>query len=173
MPLHDVFGAVPGGSIIALIIVLLGLAMVFIGKHIVKFIIFLIGGLIGASLAFILTLPHLGFSLAIIAAIAGFLILGFIAYLLMPVGASIVAGALTYFLAKPILGGIILPLILAAIVFIAVLILFDKILGVGTAFLGSILVVSGLSRFIALNIYLDLLIVIGLTAIGSVIQLRS
>ncbi|RLE78995.1 MAG: hypothetical protein DRJ36_03860, partial [Thermoprotei archaeon] len=92
--------------------------------------------------------------------------------LLLPVGGGLVAAALTYLFLKPLLN-VIFALIIAVIIFFAVLMLFNKIVAVGTAFLGSLIFLAGIKRFISMNIYLSLLIIAILTAIGCIVQLRS
>ena len=51
--------------------------------------------------------------------------------------------------------------------------LFNKIVAVGTAFLGSLIFLAGIKQFISLDIYLSLLIVAVLTVIGCIVQLRG
>ena len=67
----------------------------------------------------------------------------------------------------------IFALIIAVIVFFAVLMLFNKTVAVGTAFLGSLIFLAGIKQFIPIDIYLSLLIVAVLTVVGCIVQLRG
>jgi len=160
-----------GSLLTGLILALLGLILVFAGRGVIKFIAFLIGGIIGGLAASIIIAPYLG-GATILAGIIGFILVGALTQLLLPVGAGLIAAALTYLFLKPLLN-VIFALILAVIMFFAVLMLFNKILAVGTAFLGSLIFLMGIRQFISLDIYLSLLIIAVLTAIGCIVQLKS
>ena len=160
-----------GSLLTGLILALLGLILVFAGRGVIKFIAFLIGGIIGGLAASIIIAPYLG-GATILAGIIGFILVGALTQLLLPVGAGLIAAALTYLFLKPLLN-VIFALILAVIMFFAVLMLFNKILAVGTAFLGSLIFLMGIRQFISVDIYLSLLIIAILTAIGCLVQLKS
>ena len=160
-----------GSLLTGLILMLLGLILVFAGRGVIKFIAFLIGGIIGGLAASIIMAPYLG-GATILAGIIGFILVGALTQLLLPVGAGLIAAALTYLFLKPLLN-VIFALILAVIMFLIVLMLFNKTLEVGTAFLGSLIFLMGIRQFISLDIYLSLLIIAVLTAIGCIVQLRS
>ena len=160
-----------GSLLTGLILALLGLILVFAGRGVIKFIAFLIGGIIGGLAASIIIAPYLG-GATILAGIIGFILVGALTQLLLPVGAGLIAAALTYLFLKPLLN-VIFALILAVIMFFAVLMLFNKILAVGTAFVGSLIFLMGIRQFISLDIYLSLLIIAVLTAIGCIVQLKS
>ncbi|RLG08662.1 MAG: hypothetical protein DRN68_03235 [Thaumarchaeota archaeon] len=154
-----------------LILALLGLVLVFAGKGVIKFIAFLVGGIIGGLAVSVIMAPYLG-GATILAGIIGFILIGALTQLLLPVGAGLVAAALTYLFLKPLLG-VIFVLIFAIVMFFVVLMLFNKILAVGTAFLGSLIFLAGIQRFVSLDTYLSLLIIVALTAIGCIVQLKS
>ena len=160
-----------GSLLTGLILALLGLILVFAGRGVIKFIAFLTGGIIGGLAASIIIAPYLG-GATILAGIIGFILVGALTQLLLPVGAGLIAAALTYLFLKPLLN-VIFALILAVIMFFAVLMLFNKILAVGTAFLGSLIFLMGIRQFISVDIYLSLLIIAILTAIGCLVQLKS
>jgi len=160
-----------GSLLTGLILALLGLILVFAGRGVIKFIACLTGGIIGGLAASIIIAPYLG-GATILAGIIGFILVGALTQLLLPVGAGLIAAALTYLFLKPLLN-VIFALILAVIMFFAVLMLFNKILAVGTAFLGSLIFLMGIRQFISLDIYLSLLIIAVLTAIGCIVQLKS
>lgn len=167
---ENILQASLGSLLTGLILMLLGLILVFAGRGVIKFIAFLIGGIIGGLAASIIMAPYLG-GATILAGIIGFILVGALTQLLLPVGAGLIAAALTYLFLKPLLN-VIFALILAVIMFLIVLMLFNKTLAVGTAFLGSLIFLMGIRQFISLDIYLSLLIIAVLTVIGCIVQLR-
>ena len=169
--LENLFQVPLGSFLIGLILALLGLILVFAGRGVIKFIAFLIGGIIGGLAASIIMAPYLG-GATILAGVIGFILVGVLTQLLLPVGAGLVAAALTYLFLKPLLN-MIFALILAVIMFFVVLMLFNKIIAVGTSFLGSLIFLAGIREFVSLDIYISLLIIAVLTAIGCIIQLKS
>ena len=155
-----------------LLLIVLGLALTFLGKKLVKAIAFIVGGLIGALLALMLAPLFVSPPLTYLAALIGFIVLGLICYLLLPFGGGVIAGLAAFFLLKGLVGFLMAALI-ALIVLIVVIILFDKILAVGSAFAGSIVVLAGLSQLgLALLPAIQLIILLLLTVLGSIVQLK-
>jgi len=161
------------GTLSGIVLVVLGLLLVFVGRKLVKVLTFLAGGIIGALLAYTYSLPHFGVPVAYAIAAAGFIVLGIIAYLLLYVAAGIAAGILVYLFTNPIFDGVLIPIILAIIAFAVVIILFNKILSVGTAVLGAIIVAAGINRLTPLNLFLTVAIIVVLAALGSYVQLKQ
>ena len=152
--------------------IVLGLALTFLGKKLVKAIAFIVGGLIGALLALMLAPLFVSPPLTYLAALIGFIVLGLIFYLLLPFGGGVIAGLAAFFLLKGLVGFLMAALI-GLIVLIVVIILFDKILAVGSAFAGSIVVLAGLSQLgLALLPAIQLIILLLLTVLGSIVQLK-
>ncbi len=152
--------------------IVLGLALTFLGKKLVKAIAFIVGGLIGALLALMLAPLFVSPPLTYLAALIGFIVLGLIFYLLLPFGGGVIAGLAAFFLLKGLVGFLMAALI-ALIVLIVVIILFDKILAVGSAFAGSIVVLAGLSQLgLAFLPAIQLIILLLLTVLGSIVQLK-
>ena len=152
--------------------IVLGLALTFLGKKLVKAIAFIVGGLIGALLSLMLAPLFVSPPLTYLAALIGFIVLGLIFYLLLPFGGGVIAGLAAFFLLKGLVGFLMAALI-ALIVLIVVIILFDKILAVGSAFAGSIVVLAGLSQLgLALLPAIQLIILLLLTVLGSIVQLK-
>ena len=152
--------------------IVLGLALTFLGKKLVKGVAFIVGGLIGALLALMLAPLFVSPPLTYLAALIGFIVLGLIFYLLLPFGGGVIAGLAAFFLLKGLVGFLMAALI-GLIVLIVVIILFDKILAVGSAFAGSIVVLAGLSQLgLALLPAIQLIILLLLTVLGSIVQLK-
>ena len=156
-----------------IILIVLGLAVAFLGRKLVKVVFFLIGGVIGALLALIIAPMFLAPPYTYLLAVVGFVIVGLIFYLLLPFGAGLLAGVATFLLLRGFVD-LILAVILALIALIVVVILFNKILSVATAFLGSLIFVVGLSQVgVVLPEFLQLILIALITVLGSIVQLKT
>ena len=159
-------------SISSLLLIALGLALTFLGKKLVKAIAFIIGGLIGALLALMISPLFLSPPFTYLAALIGFVVLGLISYFLLPFGGGVIAGLATFLLLKGVVG-LLMAALIALIVLIIVVILFNKILTVGTAFAGSLVTLAGLSQLgLTLPSVIQLIILILLTVLGSIVQFK-
>ncbi len=157
----------------AIILIIIGLLFVFMGRRLVKILTFIIGGFIGAVFAYSYGLGAFGLPTAYALGALGFVVGGLIAYVLLYVVAGAVAGLIVYHTLRPLFPDIVIPLILAIIAFIAVMILFNQILSVGTAFLGALMISTGLGGLITLSPLLMIVLIIVLAAAGSYIQFKQ
>lgn len=156
-----------------IILIVLGLALTFFGRKLVKTIFFVAGGLIGTLLTLYFFSQLVGEPLIYIAAIIAFVVVGFLFYKLLPIGAGLVAGLMAFLLLEPIIKNLVIAFILALIVLIVVIVLFNKLLTIGTALLGSIIFVAGLGLLTPLNSLAQLLLIIVFTVLGCVVQLKT
>ena len=150
----------------------------FLGRKLVKIVFFLLGGLIGALLALRVAFLFISSSYIYFAALAGFIIVGLIFYYLLPFGAGLMAGLATFLILRPIIGDLLITLLFALAALIIVVILFNKLFTIGTAFLGSIILLAGLDQIAVQNgIYLpfiiQLILLIVFTAIGCYVQFKT
>jgi len=111
---------------LGLILIILGLVMAFLGRKIIKITTFILGGLIGAALAYNYFLPRFGLPITYIITIAAFLVIGGLALILLYLSAGLAAGAATYVITSKLFSGFWIPLLSAIIIFAVVLILFSK-----------------------------------------------
>jgi len=137
-----------GSPIVALVIVVLALVLIFAGRSMLKLLVFLAAGFVGALIGgLVVGLVALPF--ALIGAVIGFVILGLLGVFLMRLTVAIVLGYVGYSLVGAIMGSTgIIPLAAGVVCFIVALVLSDKILSVATAFLGGALLFEGLLFFI-------------------------
>lgn len=156
-----------------LLLIVFGLVMAFYGRKIAKIITFLVGGVVGALFTYTYIAPRMALEppLNYVAAFAAFIVVGLLAIVLLYLSAGIAAGAATYLFTKPLFSGWT-PIILAAIAFAVVLILFNKVLSVGTAILGGIIVAYGANVLLPLIPPLPLIIAAVVAVIGSYYQLK-
>jgi hypothetical protein len=141
----DLVSSVSSLSYIILLIV--GLALVFYGRAILKSVAFLIGAIIGATLAlnlaefihpFVDDYIGLGFCL-IIAVILGAIIGGYLGMAFLRWMIAIFMGGIGYMIAAAFFDPGIIPIIVGIVVFAIILIMFDKFLSVITAMFGAFL----------------------------------
>ena len=164
---------IASASISSILLIVLGLALTFLGKKLVKAIAFIVGGLIGALLALMIAPLFLSPPFTYLAALIGFVVLGLISYFLLPFGGGVIAGLATFLLLKGVVG-LLMAALIALIVLIIVVILFNKILTVGTAFAGSLVTLAGLSQLgLTFPSIIQLIILILLTALGSIVQFKT
>jgi len=156
-----------------LMLTILGLVVAFFGRKLAKIVFFLVGGIIGALLALLISPMFISPPYSYIAAVVGFVIVGLIFLLLMRFGAGIVAGLATFMLLRGIVD-VLLAIIIALIVLIIVIVLFDKVLSIITAFVGSLIFMAGLQQAGAsLPVFLQIIIIAVITILGSIVQLRT
>ncbi|MCS7132780.1 MAG: hypothetical protein N3F65_00525 [Nitrososphaeria archaeon] len=159
-------------TVSSLLLIVLGLALTFFGRKLVKTIFFIVGGLIGALLTLYLASPIIGEPLIYLAVLVAFIVAGFLFYKLLPIGAGLIASFTAFYLLEPVLG-LMVAIIIALIVFVVIAVLFNKLLSIGTALLGSIIFVAGLSQLTPLNNFIQLLLIVVLTILGSVVQFKT
>ncbi len=161
-------------SILAIIFLIMGLVLVFYGRKLVKIITFIVGGIVGAILIYEYVIPWLNISAPFnyILALLGFIISGVLAIAIVHLLGAVIAGYLAYRLINPYFQDWILPLLIAIIAFAIVLVLFNKLLSIGTAVLGAILVSYSINIFIPLGMVISLIIVVVLAVAGAYYQLK-
>ena len=167
-----------GATVSGIILIVLGLVLMFLGRKLVKVIFFLVGGIIGALLVLRFAYLFPTMSYAYLAALIGFITVGLIFYFLLPFGAGLLAGLATFLILRPIIGDLLITVILALAALIIVVILFNKLLIVGTAFLGALILLTGLNQIaIQSNIILaepiQLALLVIFTIIGCWVQFKT
>jgi hypothetical protein len=134
-------------SLSYIILLIIGLALVFYGRVILKSVAFLIGAIIGATLALNLAIllgPLFKEYIAtefciIIAVLLGAIIGGYLGMAFLQWMVAIFMGGIGYMIAAAIFGPGIIPIIVGIVVFAIILIMFDKFLSVITAMFGAFL----------------------------------
>jgi hypothetical protein len=139
-----------------LLILLVGLGLAFLGRKIIKILVFCGGGIAGASLAYAL-LKNQADPIPLIAILVGFLILGFLSLVVLKFIFGAMVGIAAFFIANAITGNVLMAILIGILVFILGWFLFKVYLSVATAFAGGVLAFAGLQSigvpdFIALII---------------------
>ncbi|MEM1584043.1 MAG: hypothetical protein QXF28_04570 [Nitrososphaerota archaeon] len=159
---------------LAILFIILGLIMTFYGRKLVKVVSFIVGGIIGAILIYQYVVPWLeiGEPFSYIMSLLGFIIAGVLAIALIQLLGAMIVGYLAYRFVYPYFHDWVISLVIAVVVFAVVLILFNKLLSIGTAILGALLVTYSINLIIPLTPIISLIIVIVLAIVGAYYQLR-
>jgi hypothetical protein len=163
--------AVPAWALLLSMLVV-SLILLFAGRKVVKFLAFLVFGLIGASIGGILVaqlLAGAGSLGTIIGLLLGFILGGFIGVMLLALGIGIVIGYAAYVLTASLVSGTAVPLIVGFLFFIVGLALHNKILSFVTAVAGGILLFDVLEIY-GLGSILSAVIAVVATLAGIWVQ---
>jgi hypothetical protein len=126
-----------------LLILLVGLGLAFLGRRIIKILVFCGGGIAGASLAYAL-LNGQDQPIPLIAALVGFFVLGFLSIVILKFIFGAMVGIAAFFIANAITGNILMAILIGILIFILGWFLFKYYLSLATAFAGGVLVFAGL-----------------------------
>jgi len=166
-------GAVGGFPDVLLVLILLGvaLALIFVGRSVIKVLAFAFVGLVGASIG-----AGIGVSLGtpgiLLGAVLGFAVGGLLGLLAVAVGVGIALGYVAYHVSLYLVGMDTLALLAGAVFFVVGLAFSGKILTVVSSVLGALIL---LDVMLAFNIGPEVgLIVSGVAAVAGVLfQNRS
>jgi len=172
----NIFNSIPDlpPQIGPIIILALALLLIFAGKGVIKAIIFVIAGLAVLSIALVFAAIYLSLSLPvlIILALAAFIVGGVIGILLLPVGIGIALAVVGYSITQPLFNNTLIALVIAVILFIAGIILADKILIIASVFLGGLMLLSAITA-LGVPVLAAVLLAIILSCLGIVVQSRG
>ena len=126
----------------SLVTVFVGLGLAFIGRKVVKILVFVGAGLAGAKIAYEL-LSNQAQPIPLVAALVGFIVLGFLSLMVLKFIFAIMLGIAGYFVFAA-LSNVLLGILAAIVIFVIGLFLFKYYLSIATAFGGGVLVFAGL-----------------------------
>jgi len=156
--------------LIAIALMLLGVALAFAGRKAWKHIMSFVGAVIGGLLGFLFGAAVGGWIIGFIAGIVGSMIGGAVFVFIARVGIAVVAGVLAFIIVaggttSEIAGGLI-----GMIVLIATFIYAETAIGVVTAVVGGLLFGSGMF-LLDLNMTMTVLCVLALAVFGGAFQM--
>jgi len=155
------------------ILLILGLVLALAGRSLVKILIFLAGGIVGASVGFAFTRALVGTGIwPYLGAALGFVAVGFIAYGLAFLAFGLIVGALAFSLVRLFIASNLLALLAAVIGFILGIVLFNYYLSIATALGGGAMSWYAL-HILGLPTVVAVLAGIGVALIGMYIQLSQ
>lgn len=131
----------------AIILAIVGLALIFAGRHIIRVIAFLAVGLVVAALGAAFGALILGIIGLLVGGFLGFIIGGILSLLLLPIAIGIGAGVIAFNMAQTLAHVYILSVVTGIVVFIIGIVLSAKLLSLATAGFGSLLLFNALVFF--------------------------
>lgn len=156
--------------LIALVLMLLGLALAFAGRKVWKHVMSFVGAIIGGLLGFVFGAAIGGWIVGFIGGMVGSMIGGAVFVFLARVGIAAVAATLAFIVAaggtsSEIAGGLV-----GLIVFIATFIYAETAVGIVTAIVGGLLFGAGMF-LLDLNMSMTVLSVLALAVFGGAFQM--
>jgi len=159
----------PGSTLYALVLLVLALALIFVGRSIIKALAFLVVGLAGATFGAVLGSLMLGLLGAILGAVLGFVVGGLVGLLLVHIGIGLALGYFGYVITRDITHVFLLAVIVAILLFVVGIVIASRILELGTAVLGGV-ILYGVLTFFGIAPFFAVLIVIVVSMVGFYLQ---
>jgi len=156
----------------ALVTLLIGLGLAFIGRKVIKILVFLGAGLYGAQLAFHLLEGRLSPPMPLIAALIAFVVLGLLSVAILKFIFGIMLGIAAYFIIAMMTSSQVTAILAGIIVFVIGLFLFKYYLSIATAFGGAVLVFAGLQGM-GLGEFVPMLLAIVVGLAGAYVQFKQ
>ena len=155
----------------AVVAVVVGLGLAFLGRKIIKLLVFLGAGLAGANIGYAL-LKNQSTGIALIAALIGFFVLGFLSLAIMKILFGAMLGIAGYFIAIAFDTGQVMAILVGIVLFVLGWFLFKYYLSVATAFAGAVLLFGGLQTM-GLPEALALLAALVIGVVGAYYQFKQ
>jgi len=166
----DMPGPVPTTT--AIVMIFIGLGLAFLGRKIIKILVFLGAGMAGAGLALKLLEPRFAEPIPLIGMVVAFIVMGFIGLGLMKFAFALMLGIVGYLITMSYTSEMILGILGGAILFVVGWLLFKYYLSIATAFAGAAMVFSSLE---VLGVWraASLLIAIVVGVAGAYVQFKQ
>ncbi len=158
--------------IVAPFLLIIGSIIAFIGRKLIKILVFFAGGLIGGELAYSLTLKIFGEVLALILGIICFIGIGLLCVAFIPIIFGIALGFVAYHIIDITLGDILFAIIAGVVAFVAGIFLYNHILSLVTPIVGGALILQGLVS-LGIPTLLSLIISFMIMIVGAIYQTRQ
>jgi hypothetical protein len=160
------------GSVFAVILLGLSLALMFYGRSIIKGLAFLAVGFAGAAFGLAIGGIFLGVIGAVIGGVLGFLLGGMLGLFLVNVGMGLALGYFGYLATRDLTNVFVLAVVVGIILFFVGVALSSKLLELVTAFLGGV-ILDGVLVFFGVPPPYAAVISLVLAAAGFFIQFRN
>ena len=159
--------------LIALVIVLVGLALAFAGRRVWKHAMSFIGAIIGGMFGFVFGAAIGGWLVGLIAGLLGSFIGSALFIFLARIGISVVAGALAIVVADALAGNGLVALVIGGVAFVVTFVYVETAIGLVTAVVGALLVGAGLALMDVTDMLLVVLVVLGVAVFGGAFQMTA
>lgn len=161
-----------GGTIFAVILLGLSLALMFYGRSIIKGLAFLAVGFAGAAFGLAVGGILLGVVGAIIGGVLGFLVGGAVGLLLVNVGMGLALGYFGYLATRDLTNVFVLAVVVGIVLFFVGVAISSKLLDLVTAVLGGV-ILDGVLVFFGVAPSYAAVISLVLAAAGFYVQFRN
>ena len=161
-----------GGSIFAVVLLGLSLALMFYGRSIIKGLAFLAVGFAGAAFGLAVGGSFLGVVGAIIGGVLGFLVGGAVGLLLVNVGMGLALGYFGYLATRDLTNVFVLAVVVGIILFFVGVAISSKLLDLVTAILGGF-ILDGVLVFFGVAPPYAAVVSLVLAAAGFYVQFRN
>ena len=161
-----------GGSVFAVILALVALALMFSGRSIIKGLAFLAVGFAGAAFGLAVGGSFLGVVGAVIGGVLGFLVGGAVGILLVDVGMGLALGYFGYLATRDLTNVFVLAVVVGIVLFFVGVFISSKLLDLVTAVLGGV-ILDGVLIFFGVSPPLAAVISVVLAAAGFFVQFRN
>ncbi len=159
--------------LIALVLVLVGLALAFAGRRVWKHMMSFVGAVIGGMFGFLFGAAVGGWIVGFIVGMLGSFIGSALFIFLARLGLSVVAGALTIVVAGAVSGSELVSLALGAIASVVTFVYVETAIGIVTAIVGGLLVGAGMFLMGVEDMLLVVLAILGLAVFGGAFQMTA
>lgn len=160
------------GSILAPVLLVIGVALALYGRRFIKILVFLAGGVIGASIGFVLVGSFVKGASPYLGAIVGFVALGLIAYALTRVAFGLITAGIAFYLTRLFVSSTPITIIVVIVGFVIGILLFNTYLSIVTAVGGGGMVWYAL-QMLGLNATLAMIAGIAMMAVGIYYQFKQ
>jgi len=161
-----------GGTLFAVILLAVSLALVFNGRSIIRGLAFLVVGLAGAAFGLAVGGQFLGVIGSVVGGVGGFLVGGALGILLVDIGMGLALGYFGYLATRDLTGVFVLALVVGIILFFVGVAISSKLLELVTAVLGGV-ILYGVLVFFGISPPFSALVSLVLAAAGFYAQLRK
>lgn len=151
---------------------ILGTILAFVGRKLLKLLVFFAGGVLGGAVMYFLALNILGETWALIMGAVGFVGIGLLCVAFIPIIFGISLGFVAYHLADIFLGNVLISIIVGVAAFVIGIFIYKHVLSIITAVVGGSLILQGLVS-LGISTYISIIVALLLTIAGAVFQLRQ
>jgi hypothetical protein len=160
------------GSVFAIVLLALSLALMFNGRSMIKGLAFLVVGLAGAAFGLAVGGLFLGVIGAAIGGVVGFLIGGVVGFLLVDLGMGLALGYFGYVAIRDLTNVFVLAVVVGIILFFVGVAISSKLLDLVTAVLGGV-ILNGVLVFFGVSLPYAAVVSLVLAVAGFYIQMRK
>jgi len=159
--------------LIAIVLLLVGLALAFAGRRVWKHMMSFVGAIIGGMFGFLFGAAVGGWIVGFIVGMLGSFIGSALFIFLARLGLSIVSAALTMVVVGAVSGSALLSLALGVVAFVVTFVYVETAIGIVTAIVGALLVGAGMFLMGVEDMLLVVVAILALAVFGGAFQMTA